>query len=104
MADIPPPKGAIPPELRFLKFLVTALAAVMIVGVVVIVGLLVIRLGPAPQPPELSLPDSIALPEGARPAAFTQGTNWIAVVTTEDEILIFDRSGQHLRQRIRLED
>ena len=101
MADIPPPEGPSPPELRFLRRLVTTLTAVMIAGLVIIVGLLVIRLGPAPR---LSLPDAIALPEGMRATAFTQGIDWIAIVTDTDEILIFDADGTTLRQRIRLGD
>jgi hypothetical protein len=85
--------------LRFLRRLVTTLTAVMIAGLVIIVALLVIRLGPAPR---LSLPDSIALPGGTTATAFTQGTDWIAVVTDSDEILIFSRDGTTLRQRITL--
>jgi len=81
--------------------LVTTLTAVMIVGLVVIVGLLVIRLGPTPR---LALPESIALPDGTRATAFTQGRDWVAVVTESDEILIFSRDGQTLRQRIRISD
>ncbi|HHX89647.1 MAG TPA: hypothetical protein GX700_07725, partial [Paracoccus sp.] len=40
----PPPPGPLPPDLRFLKLLVTTLAGVMILGLVTIVALLVIRL------------------------------------------------------------
>lgn len=76
-----------------------ALAGVMIVGLITIVALLAIRLQ-SPAPPPLDLPAALALPEGARAVAFTQGADWIAVVTDGDEILIFDRSGTRLRQRI----
>lgn len=70
----------------------------MVVGLVAIVGLLVIRLQPpAPPPP---LPDTITLPDGTRASAFTQGRDWFAVVTDTDEILIFDRPGGTLRNRI----
>lgn len=100
MADIPPSRGPTPGELRFLRRLVTTLAAVMIAGLVVIVALLVIRLGPQPRP---ILPESIALPDGARATAFTQGHDWIAVVTEGDEILIYSRDGTTLRQRIRID-
>ena len=86
--------------MRFLRRLVTTLAAVMIVGLVVIVALLVIRLGPQPRP---ILPESIALPDGAGASAFTQGRDWIAVVTESDEILIYSRDGTTLRQRIRID-
>jgi hypothetical protein len=84
-------------NLRFLRRLVTALTATMILGVLAIVVLLVIRLQ-APSGPYL--PPSIVLPEGVRATAYTQGTGWIAVVTDTQEILIFETDGHTLRQRI----
>ncbi|MEM7520148.1 MAG: DUF6476 family protein [Pseudomonadota bacterium] len=87
-----------PANLRFLRRLVTVLTAVMICGVLVVIGLLVTRLtGDAP-----ALPSEIALPEGATARAFTQGTDWYAVVTQADEILIFDRLTGALRQRVQI--
>jgi hypothetical protein len=79
--------------------LVTILTAVMILGVVAIVALLVIRLQP-PAPASLPMPETIVLPEGATARAVTQGTDWYAVVTDADEILIFDRATGALRQRV----
>lgn len=79
----------------------TTLTAVMIAGLVIIVALLVIRLGPAPR---IALPETIALPDGATAVAFTQGRDWIAIVTDADEILIYDRGGKTLRQRIEIAD
>jgi hypothetical protein len=93
--DLPPE----PPNLRFLRRLVTVLTAVMIGGVIVITALLVMRFsasGPA-------LPDTIALPDGARAAAFTQGTDWFAIVTTDDRILIYDRITGVLRQSVTID-
>ncbi len=86
-------------NLRFLRILVTVLTAVMIVGLVTIVALLVIRLQ-TPATGTLALPEAIALPDGARALAFTQGRDWYAVVTDGDEILIFDRTTGALRQRV----
>ncbi len=83
----------------FLRRLVSALTATMILGVVAVVVLLVIRL----QTPGLSLPDRIALPEGTRAISYTVAPGWYGVVTAEDEILIFDRNSGALRQRIRVE-
>lgn len=77
----------------------TVLTAVMILGVVAIVALLVIRLQ-APGPAALPLPETIVLPEGAAARAFTQGSDWYAVVTDRDEILVFDRATGALRQRV----
>ena len=87
-----------PANIRFLRRLVTVLTAVMICGLLVMIGLFVTRLGTARAP--LPLPEMITLPDGTRAAAFTQGSDWYAVVTSSDEILIFDRSTGDLRQRI----
>lgn len=81
----------LPPEVRFLKILVTTLAGVMIFGLLAIVGLLVTRLGSATPLPVL--PQSVLLPEGASPVAVTFAQDWLVVVTTTGEILLFDRGG-----------
>ena len=76
--------------------MVTGLTAVMLVGVVVVVGLLVTRLsGAGPD-----LPAKITLPDGAQARAFTQGTDWFAVVTDADQILIFNATDGQLRQTV----
>lgn len=99
--DQPPIPEAEARNLRFLRVLVTVLTAVMIVGLVTVVALLVIRLqAPSPGPAALMLPDEIALPEGATAQAVTQGRDWYAVVTGDDEILVFDRATGALRQRV----
>lgn len=89
MSEAPDP--GTPPEIRFLKRLVTTLTVVMIVGLVTIVALLVIRLGavPAPLP---ALPENLTLPEGAQPEAVTIARNWVVVVTERGEILLYDRA------------
>ncbi len=79
----------------------TTLTATMIFGVLAIVVLLVIRLQ---QPAGPYLPDAIALPEGVRATAYTQGTGWIAIVTNTQEILIYDPDGHTLRHRIPVGD
>ena len=86
--------------LRFLKLLVTVLAATMIAGVLTIVILLVIRLQ-APDAP--ALPDTVTLPEGARALAFTQGPGWYAIVTEDNRILIYGAETGDLRQEITME-
>ncbi len=85
-----------PANLRFLRRLVTLLTAVMIAGLVAILSLIVIRFTNARAP----LPDEITLPPGAKATAFTQGPDWYAVVTADDEILIFNREDHQLRQTI----
>ncbi|WP_298676791.1 DUF6476 family protein [uncultured Lentibacter sp.] len=88
-----------PSLVRYLKLLVTALAGVMIVGLVAVIALLVIRLQ-ADVPP---LPARISLPEGTKAQAVTQGENWFAVVTQDGRILVFARDGSTLLQEITVE-
>ncbi len=90
-----------PANLRFLRRLVTVLTAVMICGLLVIIGLFVTRLGTATAP--LALPDTITLPDGTTAQAFTQGRDWYAVVTQTDDILIYDRMTGTLRQSIQID-
>ncbi|MEC7763858.1 MAG: DUF6476 family protein [Pseudomonadota bacterium] len=82
---------------RYLKWLVTTLTVTMIVGLVVLIAVIVMRLN---ETPGQSFPDQIALPEGTTASAITRGSDWIAVVTSDDRILIFDLTGQTLRQEI----
>lgn len=82
---------------RYLKWLVTTLTVTMIVGLVVLIAVVVMRLN---ETPGQSFPDQIALPDGATATAITRGSDWIAVVTDDDRILIYDTTGQTLRQEI----
>lgn len=88
-----------PPNLRFLRVLVTVLTAVMIAGIVMILGLIWHRYNNARAP----LPEVITLPGGTVATAYTQGPDWYAVVTDDDQILIFDRATSALRQTIQIE-
>ncbi|MFD2738433.1 DUF6476 family protein [Sulfitobacter aestuarii] len=88
-----------PANLRFLRRLVTVLTVVMICGVLVVIFLLVTRLrerGP-------DLPDSITLPDGSEAVNFTIGAGWYGVITSDDEILIFDRLSGKLRQKVTID-
>jgi len=71
----------------------------MIAGVLVVIGLLVTRLNRDTP----VLPDQITLPEGKTARAFTQGPDWYAIVTSEDEILIYDRLTGGLRQTLQID-
>ncbi|MBP1804643.1 DUF6476 family protein [Rubellimicrobium aerolatum] len=93
------PEASLPPGLRALQRLVTALIVVMILGFLVLIGAFVMRLNREGPP----LPDSLDLPEGARPTAFTQGGDWLAVVTADDRILIYDRLTGRLRQTLKVD-
>jgi Flp pilus assembly protein protease CpaA len=90
----------LPPSLRLLQRLVTILTVTMILGVITVVGLLVTRM-PQPNAGPV-LPSALVLPAGAKAAAVTMGTGWIAVVTTDDHILIFDKDGK-LRQNLTID-
>ncbi len=86
--------------LKYLKALVTILTVTMIGGFLTIVGLFVMRFA---EMNRVELPDTITLPDGAVASAFTRGEGWFAVVTEEDEILIYSRVTGNLRQRVRIE-
>jgi len=89
----------LPRSLLWLKRLVTVLTVVMILGFLVLIAALVIRLNSDPLP----LPDRISLPAGVSAVAFTQGSDWFAVVTSDDRILIYDRATSQLRQTVQIE-
>ncbi len=91
-----PEEGREPPDIRFLKRLVTVLTATMILGVLAIVVLLVIRLNAVPGP---VLPEAVRLPAGARAVAVTAGEGWYAVVTEDQRILVYGADGT-LRQEV----
>lgn len=73
------------------------LTATMIVGVITVVGLLVTRMPKVAAP--LALPEAVALPQDVQAAAVTLGRDFIAVVTNDNRILIFNRDGS-LRQEV----
>ncbi|MCY4208224.1 MAG: DUF6476 family protein [Roseovarius sp.] len=89
MTENPQTHQPVDPNLvKYLRAMVTVLTTVMIVGFLIIVFLFVTKFSSAFSP---SLPDSITLPDGQKPTAFTQGDNWFAVVTEDNSIVIFDR-------------
>ncbi|WP_425080818.1 DUF6476 family protein [Ruegeria arenilitoris] len=87
------------PQLRLLRRMVMLLTAVMIGGVLVTFALIVIRLSDRTP----ALPDQIELPDGAKAQAVTIGSNWYAVVTDDNRILIFDKTTGRQRQEITIE-
>ena len=88
-----------PANLRFLRRLVTTLTAVMIVGLLVLIGLIVIRL----QQPSVTLPDAITLPSGETATAYTFGRGWYAVVTEGNQIIIYDMDTGDIRKTIEVD-
>ncbi len=102
MDDAPARGAELPPDLLFLKRLVTVLTATMILGLLAIIAIFVTRL-PAATPAAPALPEGIALPAGTRAEAVTMGRGWIAVVTEADEILILDAKTGAERQRVKIQ-
>ncbi|WP_058277654.1 MULTISPECIES: DUF6476 family protein [Ruegeria] len=88
------------PQLRLLRRMVMLLTAVMIGGVLVTFALIVIRLSDRTP----TLPDQIELPDGAKAQAVTIGSNWYAVVTDDNRILIFDKTTGKQRQEIAVQE
>ncbi|MDX1744157.1 MAG: DUF6476 family protein [Ruegeria sp.] len=87
------------PQLRLLRRMVMLLTAVMIGGVLLTFALIVIRLSDRTP----TLPDQVELPDGAKAQAVTIGSNWYAVVTDDNRILIFDKTTGRQRQEIVIE-
>ena len=75
------------------------LTIIMIVGFSIIVSLFILKFRDLSQS-RLSLPESIDMPNGAAPLAFTVGPDWYAIVASDDEILVFDRANGRIIQRI----
>lgn len=71
----------------------------MIAGFVLLIATLVVQLNRSTP----IVPESLTLPEGAAAVAFTQGSDWVAVVTDDDRILIYDRVSGALRQTVAVE-
>lgn len=92
------PDAALPPSLRLLKWLVILLTLTMIGGVITVVALIVTRMPQAFTGSAPKVPADLSLPDGASPAAVTFGSGWIAVVTTDERILIFDSNGVLLQE------
>lgn len=67
----------------------------MIGGIIALVTLIFIRFQGEAAP--VALPDSITLPDGTRPVAFTQTPEWYAIVTDDYQIMIFDTGGALLQ-------
>ena len=91
---------ALPPSVRALQWLVIALTASMVLGVITVVGVVVTRF---PKPPTPPMPETLTLPQGESPLAVTQGGDWVAIVTDAGRIHVFDRATGALRQSVQVE-
>ncbi|MFO1203184.1 MAG: DUF6476 family protein [Tabrizicola sp.] len=87
------PDAALPPSLRLLKWLVILLTLSMIGAVITVVWLLVTRMPSAFSATGPEVPAEVTLPKGITAEAVTFGKGWIAFVTSDDRILVYDRKG-----------
>ena len=93
--DDQPPNGdfQLPRNLRFLQRLVTLLTVSMIVGILTIAALLAFKL----HYKNINFPQTLTLPDGTKPIAFTQTKDWYSVITDKNEILIYKNDGTLIR-------
>ncbi|MDE0112740.1 MAG: DUF6476 family protein [Albidovulum sp.] len=99
MADAPKIHGD-PANLRVLRYLVTAMTIVFIVGFSIVVVLVYLQFVNARNGFESNFPDFIELPEGVEAQSFTRGNGWHAVVTQDDKILIFESASGKLTKSV----
>ena len=93
--DDHPPNANIqlPRNLRFLQRLVTLLTVSMIVGILTIAALLAFKL----RSENINFPQTLTLPDGTKPIAFTQTKDWYSIITEANEILIYKNDGTLIR-------
>ena len=98
--DQPPnAKFQLPQNLRFLQRLVTLLTVSMIVGILTIAALLAFKL----RSENINFPQTLTLPDGNKPIAFTQTKDWYSIITEANEILIYKNDGTLIRS-IKVQD
>ena len=89
--DDQPPNGdfQLPRNLRFLQRLVTLLTVSMIGGILIIVAMLAFKI----RDENINFPQTLILPDGTKPIAFTQTKDWYSVITDTNEIFIYKDDG-----------
>ena len=89
--DAQPPNANIqlPRNLRFLQRLVTLLTVSMILGILTIAALLAFKL----RSENINFPQTLTLPDGTKPIAFTQTKDWYSIISETNEILIYKNDG-----------
>ena len=65
----------------------------MIGGILIIAALLAFKL----RSEGIKFPQTLILPDGTKPIAFTQTKDWYSVITDEDQILIYKNDGTLIR-------
>ena len=100
------PENSIEPAgLKWLKILVAVLTVTLIIGFLTIVGMFIYRFNSIGDDAVMSpLPDQINLPQGVEINAFTQAEDWFLILTSENELLIYDRGTHKLIQTVRIQN
>lgn len=80
--------------------MVMVLTITITVGFIIIVVLFILKFGSIGKVDRVQLPERIILPSGTVPEAFTVGRSWYAVITEDDEILIFDKTTDEILKTI----
>ena len=93
--DDQPPNAdfQLPRNLRFLQRLVTLLTVSMIAGILIIAALLAFKL----RSENINCPQTLTLPDGTKPIAFTQPKDWYSIITETNEILIYKNDGTMIK-------
>ena len=93
--DDQPPNAdfQLPRNLRFLHRLVTLLTISMIVGILSVAALLAFKL----RSENINFPQTLILPDGTKPIAFTQTKDCYSIITEANEILIYKNDGTLIR-------
>ena len=65
----------------------------MIGGILIIAALLAFKL----HSESINFPQTLILPDGTKPIAFTQTKDWYSVITDADQILIYKNDGTLIR-------
>ena len=65
----------------------------MIGGILIIAALLAFKL----RSESINFPQTLILPDGTKPIAFTQTKDWYSIITDEDQILIYKNDGTLIR-------
>jgi uncharacterized integral membrane protein len=95
-------EGDLPPQLRWLKRLVTVLTVTMIGGVLAITALLVIRLN-AESAPVVIAPGDFTLPEGVGIVGFSVTHGRTVIVGSDGMIRVYDSESRALLQTLTIE-
>lgn len=92
------PEIAEPANLKLLRRLVTLLLITMIAGFVILITLFALRFTAPTTTPAFK---DVELPNGAKAVGYSEGDNWFAITTDQEEILIFNLDNS-LRQTIKI--